>query len=205
PRRSSDLAWILWPLPEDVARPAPVPGRVLEDRYGRVLRTTRAPDGSRGGWLPLAEMDPELIRAFIAAEDHRFFDHHGVDLRAAARAARDNLAARRIVAGGSTITMQLARMLRPIPRTWLGKARQALWALRIETHLDKPAILEAYLNRVPLGQAAVGVEAASQLYFGASAAELGLGQAALLAALARAPSRDNPLVAPERARERRAR
>ncbi|HEX7088574.1 MAG TPA: transglycosylase domain-containing protein, partial [Longimicrobiales bacterium] len=198
-------AWILWPLPEDVARPAPVPGLVLEDRYGRVLRTTRAPDGSRGGWLPLAEMDPELIRAFIAAEDHRFFDHHGVDLRAAARAARDNLAARRIVAGGSTITMQLARMLRPIPRTWLGKARQALWALRIEAHLDKAAILEAYLNRVPLGQAAVGVEAASQLYFGASAARLGLGQAALLAALARAPSRDNPLVAPERARERRAR
>jgi penicillin-binding protein 1C len=150
-------------------------------------------------------MDPDLILAFIAAEDRRFFDHHGVDLRAAARAARDNLAARRIVAGGSTITMQLARMLRPIPRTWLGKARQVLWALRIEAHLDKSAILEAYLNRVPLGQAAVGVEAASQLYFGASAAELGLGQAALLAALARAPSRDNPLVAPERARERRAR
>lgn len=198
-------AWIAWPLPEDVARPGPVPGLVLEDRYGRVLRTTRAPDGSRGGWLPLAEIDPELIQAFIAAEDRRFFDHRGVDLRAAARAARDNLAARRIVAGGSTITMQLARMLRPVPRTWLGKARQALWALRIEAHLDKPAILEAYLNRVPLGQAAVGVEAASQLYFGASASELSLGQAALLAALARAPSRENPLVAPERARERRAR
>ena len=198
-------AWIAWPLPDEVARPGPVPGLVLEDRYGRVLRTTRAPDGSRGGWLPLAEIDPELIQAFIAAEDRRFFDHRGVDLRAAVRAARDNLAARRIVAGGSTITMQLARMLRPMPRTWLGKARQALWALRIEAHLDKPAILEAYLNRVPLGQAAVGVEAASQLYFGASAAELSLGQAALLAALARAPSRDNPLVAPERARERRAR
>ena len=199
------VAWIAWPLPDDVARPGPVPGLVLEDRYGRVLRTTRAPDGSRGGWLPLAEMDPELIQAFLAAEDRRFFDHHGVDLRAAARALRDNLAARRIVAGGSTITMQLARMLRPMPRTLLGKARQALWALRIEAHLDKSAILEAYLNRVPLGQAAVGVEAASQLYFGASAAELSLGQAAMLAALARAPSRENPLVAPERARERRAR
>src|SRR5690606_19437464 len=100
-------AWIAWPLPEDVAQPGPVPGLVLEDRYGRVLRTTRAPDGSRGGWLPLADVDPELIHAFIAAEDRRFFDHRGVDLRAAARAARDNLAARRVVAGGSTITMQL--------------------------------------------------------------------------------------------------
>lgn len=198
-------AWIAWPLPAEVARPGAVPGLVLEDRYGRVLRATRAPDGSRGGWIPLAELDPELIQAFIAAEDRRFFAHRGVDLRAVARAARDNLKAGRVVAGGSTITMQLARLLRPVPRSWAGKVKQTLWALRIEAHLEKPAILEAYLNRVPLGQATVGVAAASSLYFGASAAELSLGQAALLASLARAPSRDNPLVAQDRARERRAR
>ncbi len=199
------VVWIAWPLPEDMARPGPVPGLVLEDRYGRILRTTRAPDGSRGGWVPLSELDPELIQAFIAAEDRRFFEHRGVDLRAVARAVRDNLAAGRVVAGGSTITMQLARLLRPMPRSWAGKLKQALWALRIEAHLDKSAILEAYLNRVPLGQATAGVAAASSLYFGASAGELSLGQAALLAGLARAPSRDNPLAAPERARERRAR
>ncbi|HEY8469036.1 MAG TPA: penicillin-binding protein 1C, partial [Longimicrobiales bacterium] len=119
------------------------------------------------------------------------------------RALRDNLAAGRVVSGASTLTMQTARLLRPTPRSWPGKLAQALWALRLEAHLDKATILEQYLNRVPLGQGAVGVEAAARLYFGRSARDLSLGQAALLAGLARAPSRDNPLVDPARARERR--
>jgi penicillin-binding protein 1C len=154
--------------------------------------------------VPLADMDPDLLAAFLVVEDRRFYRHAGVDPRALARAALADLRARRIVAGGSTITMQLARLLRPTPRTWRGKASQALWALRLERRLSKQAILEQYLNRVPLGQGAVGVEAAAVLYFGAHAADLSLGQAALLAGLARAPSGDNPLVAPRRARARRA-
>jgi penicillin-binding protein 1C len=99
--------------------------------------------------------------------------------------------------------MQLARMLRPTPRDWIGKVGQSLWALRLERHLGKQAILEQYLNRVPLGQGAVGVVAGAALYFGAAADGLSLGQAALLAGMARAPSSDNPLVAPSRARRRR--
>ena len=99
--------------------------------------------------------------AFLAAEDRRFRRHHGVDIRAAARAAWSNLKAGRVVSGGSTITMQVARMLRPAPRTWSGKVRQAMWAMRLERHLGKDAILEQYLNRVPLGQGAVGVQAAA--------------------------------------------
>jgi penicillin-binding protein 1C len=177
---------------------------VLLDRAGLPLRSTRAGDGHLRRWVPLAEMDPDLIAAFLAVEDYRFYEHLGVDPRALARAALADLRAGRIVSGGSTITMQLARLLRPSGRTWRGKAAQALWALRLERGLPKQTILEQYLNRVPLGQGAVGVEAAATLYFGAHAGELSLGQAALLAGLARAPSGDNPLVSPHRARSRRA-
>lgn len=195
-------AWVGWPLPAGMAAPAPVPRLTVEDRAGLPLRTTRADDGSRGGWTPLGEVEPRLIQAFLAAEDHRFFAHHGVDARAVARALRDNVRGGRR-AGASTLTMQTARLLRPIPRTWTGKARQAMWALRLDSHLEKDALLEQYLNRVPLGQATVGVSAASSLYFGRTARDLSLGQAALLAGIARSPARDNPLASAERARRRR--
>ncbi|HEU4560757.1 MAG TPA: penicillin-binding protein 1C [Longimicrobium sp.] len=194
--------WIALPLPRGTAATAPVPRLVLEDRGGLPLRSTRAQDGSRGGWTPVAEIDPRLIQAFVSAEDHRFFSHRGVDVRSVGRAVRDNVRGERR-SGASTLTMQTARLVRPVDRSWTGKARQAMWALRLEAHLPKRAILEQYLNRVPLGQGAVGVSAASSLYFGASARELSLGQAALLAGVARSPSRDNPLVSPERARARR--
>ena len=197
--------WLTRPLPSALLR-ASAPGLVLLDRAGLPLRSTRAGDGSLRRWVPLAELDPDVIAAFLAVEDRRFYAHHGVDPRALLRAAVDDIRAGRIVSGGSTITMQLARLLRPGPasRTWRGKAVQALWALRLERQLPKQAILEQYLNRVPLGQGAVGVEAAAGLYFGAHATELSLGQAALLAGLARAPSSDNPLVSPRRASARRA-
>jgi penicillin-binding protein 1C len=195
-------AWLSRDLPPDLLR-SPGPGLVLLDRTGLPLRTTRSADGSLRRWVPLADLDPDVLAAFLAVEDHRFYRHPGVDARALARAARTDLVARRVVAGGSTITMQLARLLRPSSRSWPGKATQILWALRLERHLGKQAILEQYLNRVPLGQGAVGVEAAATLYFGAHSTELSLGQAALLAGLARAPSSDNPLVAPRRAALRR--
>ena len=194
--------WVARPLPAGVvAHDTRVV--TLVDRFGGELRTTRTADGSRGGWWPLADMDPDLIAAFVAAEDRRFYRHPGVDLRAIGRTAWTNLRAGRVVSGGSTITMQVARMLRPGARGWSGKARQALWALRLERHIGKQAILEQYLNRVPLGQGAVGVTAAAALYYDARAGDLSLGQAALLAGLARAPSSDNPLVSPARAGRRR--
>ncbi len=198
------FAWISRPIPSQLLRSGLEPGTVLRDREGRLLRDARAVDGSRRRWVPLDRVDPDLIAAFLAAEDRRFYRHHGVDLLAAARAARANLRAGRIVSGGSTITMQLARILQPSPRTWLGKGAQVVWALRLERHLDKQTILEQYLNRLPLGQGSNGVESAASLYFGATATELSLGQAALLAGLARAPSADNPLVSPGRAEARRA-
>jgi penicillin-binding protein 1C len=178
-------------------------GVTIVDRHGLPLRSTRAADGSNARWVPYAEIDPNIINAFIAVEDRRFWDHRGIDVRALARAVRDNLRDRHVVSGGSTITMQLARLARPSARSWGGKVAQALWALRLERHLGKQQILEQYLNRVQLGQGTVGVQAGSALYFGASVSELSIGQAAALAGLAHAPSRDNPQVSPRRARARR--
>lgn len=198
------LVWVESPLPPDLAHPGPVRRLVLLDRHGTPLRATRTDAGIRGGWTPLNDLDPKLLQAFLAVEDHRFFSHHGVDMRAIARSLYLDLRARHIVSGGSTVTMQLVRLLRGTPRTWPGKLSQILWALRLEAHLDKQSILEQYLNRVPLGQGAVGVTAASEVYFGSSAASVSLGQAALLASLAHAPARDNPFAAPGRARLRRA-
>jgi len=197
--------WIALPLPRTLTSPPRVASLTLQDRNGLVLRSTRAGDGSLHRWLRLGEIDPDLLEAFVAGEDHRFYEHHGVDPRAVGRALKDNLRARRVRSGASTITMQLARLLQPgAGRTWHGKVIQTFWALRLEAHLSKQQILEQYLNRVPLGQGTVGVDAAAALYFNATAARLSLGQAALLAGLASGPSTDNPFVAPDRARTRRA-
>lgn len=194
--------YVLWPLPDDLASRA-VSGIRIEDRHGLVLRTTRAEDGNLQRWTSLDVLDPDVIAAFVAVEDHRFFEHRGVDLRAIARAARDNLRGGRVLAGASTITMQLARIYHGTSRNWAGKLAQVVQAWRLEWQLDKSTILEQYLNRVPLGQGAIGVPAAANLYFNRSASDLSLGEAALLAGLARAPSSNNPIVSSTRATLRR--
>ncbi|MEP7000085.1 MAG: penicillin-binding protein 1C [bacterium] len=197
-------AWIALPIPAGVMARANAQGLTIVDRHGVPLRSTRSADGSHEQWIAYERIDPDLINAFVAVEDHRFWDHHGVDARAIARATRDNLNASKVTSGASTITMQLARLLHSSPRRWDGKLSQAMWALRLEAHLSKQQILEQYLNRVQLGQATVGVGAASALYFNASASELSLGQAATLAGIAHAPSRENPYTSPKRAGARRA-
>jgi penicillin-binding protein 1C len=196
------MIWLSRPLPAALLS-ANAAGVLIEDRNGVRLRSTRAQDGSNSRWVSYDQIDPDLINAFVAIEDKRFWEHGGVDTRAVARAARDNFRAKRIVSGASTITMQLARLVKPVPRTLIGKTREALWAMRLEHHLTKQQILEQYLNRVHLGQNAIGVSAATALYFKASPSELSLGEAATLAGLAHAPSRDNPHVSAPRARSRR--
>jgi penicillin-binding protein 1C len=198
----SAAVWIAMPLPLSV-RSMGEQGVTIQDRDGLALRSTRTSDGSHARWVPYDEIDVDLINAFVTVEDRRFWDHSGIDLRAVARATRDNLRARQIVSGASTITMQLARLVEPARRSWTGKVMQLFWALRLERHLSKQEILEQYLNRVELGQATVGVAAATTLYFGASPSDVSLAQAATIAGLAHAPSRDNPYSAPSRARRRR--
>lgn len=196
------LGWVAWPLPASVTARADGVALTVVDRNGLPLRATRSADGSQERWVPFDRIDPDAINAFVAVEDRRFWEHRGVDLRAVLRAARDNVDAGKVVSGSSTITMQLARLLRGTPRHWAGKAAQTMWALRLEAHLSKQDILEHYLNRLQLGQGAVGIGAASALYFDASASELSIGHAATLAGLAHAPSRDNPHASPTRARAR---
>lgn len=201
---ASFTAWIATPLDPALLRPAKEQSLVMTDRHGVTLRSTRAGDGGLSAWVPLEQIDPQLITAFVALEDHRFFEHHGVDLRAVGRATWDNVRRGHTVSGASTLTMQLARLVAPSGRDLIGKVHQVAWALRLEAHLSKSEILEQYLNRVPLGQGTTGVAAATALYFGATPDHLSLAQAATLAGLAHAPSSDNPFVSPVRALRRRA-
>ncbi len=145
-----------------------------------------------------------VVRAFLAAEDSGFFSHEGLDLAGILRAAWANLRERRVVQGGSTITQQVAKSLLLSPeRSLRRKLREAVLAVRIERNLTKRQILFLYLNQIYLGHGAYGIESASEIYFGISAPELSLAQAALLAGLPRAPSRYDPYRHPGRALDRR--
>jgi penicillin-binding protein 1C len=179
----------------------------LTDRHGALLREYLSPGLSRRDLTPLEGFSPHLINAVIAAEDKRFWKHPGADPMAIARAALTDLRARRIVSGGSTITMQLARIslgLAPGPRTFRRKAKETLLAFLIERRHSKREILEAYLNVTPTGPGTFGFAAASKLYLGKPPRNLSPAEAALLAGLPAAPSRLNPFRNPERALERRA-
>jgi penicillin-binding protein 1B len=158
--------------------------------------------------IRLEETPRVLIDAVLAAEDHRFFEHAGVDLRALARAAWANLRAGRVKEGGSTITQQLVkvRLLSP-QRTLPRKMREAWLAALVEWQYSKQRILEAYLNEIYLGQrgpiALRGIGAATRTYFGKEVHQVTTAEAALLAAIIRGPNLYSPVVDPDRARDRR--
>ena len=161
--------------------------------------------GSRSNAVPVSELPAVLIQAVTAVEDRRFFTHRGVDIIGIARAAIVNLFAGRIKQGGSTITQQLAKTLFLQPdRTLKRKFQELLLALWLEQRLGKDAILGLYLNRVYFGAGSWGVEAAARRYFGTSARDIGLAEAAMLAGLLKAPSRYAPSANPSGAAERAA-
>ncbi|MBT8491909.1 MAG: transglycosylase domain-containing protein [Deltaproteobacteria bacterium] len=180
---------------------------VLTDRHGRVLRTVSAAHGlpRREAWVELDELPAIAIATVVHSEDERFFDHPGVDWRGIARAAALNIKERRLGYGGSTITMQLVRMIHhPNPaRTFRKKIVEAVLALRLERALGKRAILEHYLNRAYYGNGAYGLEAAARTYFGKSAAALSDGEATFLVVIPRAPTAYDPVVDPAAAIRRR--
>jgi penicillin-binding protein 1A len=153
--------------------------------------------------LPYERFPPTLIKAFIAAEDRRFFEHGGIDYRGILRAAGANLRAGEVAQGGSTITQQVAKSFLSTERTMERKIREAILARRIETRYSKRDILTLYLNQIFLGHGIYGVAAAARRYFDKSIDELDVGEMAMLAGLARAPSRFSPLTSIERARARR--
>ena len=154
--------------------------------------------------VTLDQVSRHMIDAIVAVEDRRFYSHCGVDPVRIVGAAVRNIRAGRIREGGSTITQQLARAVRLSPaRTFERKLREAMLALRLEQRYSKERILQEYLNTVYFGEGYYGVEAAARGYFGKNASALTPPEAALLAAVVRAPSRDAPSVAPERALGRR--
>ncbi len=178
-----------------------LPSVVILDRNGEEL----AARGPRyGKAVAVEDLPPFLIEAFLATEDRRFYTHRGVDIRGLARAAVVNFRRGAVVEGGSTITQQLARNLFLSPeQTYVRKAREALLAVWLEGRLSKDEILSLYLNRIYLGAGAYGVETAARTYFGKSAREVSLSEAAMLAGLPKAPSTlaptQNPIGATERA------
>ncbi len=187
----------------EALRPGQAP--LLLDRDGRPFARLR-PEGQ--GLATLAELPPYVAQAFVAVEDRRFFSHHGVDWRRVAGAAWANLRAGRLEEGSSTLTMQLARnafreRLSARERSFERKLGEVRVARAIEARFAKRDILELYLNEISFGGGARGIEAAAHRYFDRPAAGLDLPQAALLAALPKAPSDYDPRRHPGRALDRR--
>ena len=195
------------PSPDGLTTGRVAPSTIIYDRHGRVLYQIMDPQSGRHEPLPLDQIPLRLRQATIATEDASFYSNPGVDLRGILRALWINLRGGEVVAGGSTITQQLARNLLLSPqersqRTLLRKLRESILAFRLARSLGKDRILELYLNQTYYGSLAYGVEAAARIYFGRSARDLDLAECALLAGLPQAPGAYNPLANPVDARKR---
>src|SRR5271163_1927908 len=177
---------------------------IVVDRDGRLLRPFTSPDGR---WrLPATthDVDPRYIAMLVAYEDGRFYQHDGVDLRALIRAGAQWLVRGHVVSGGSTLPMQVARLIEPRPeRTIDAKLRQIARALEIERDVGKAGVLDRYLTIAPFGGNLEGVRAAALAYFGKEPLKLTLAEAALLVALPQAPEARRPDRSPEAARAAR--
>ena len=145
--------------------------------------------------VPFDKIPTHTINAFIAVEDARFFQHKGIDFLGIVRALFKNIKARRIEQGGSTITQQVTKslLLKNPARTYKRKVREVLLSLQIEKEFSKNKILSLYLNQIYMGHGLYGIEAASEVYFGKDTRKLNTAESALLAGLAQAPSRDDPI------------
>ncbi|HXW00356.1 MAG TPA: transglycosylase domain-containing protein, partial [Anaerolineae bacterium] len=179
------------------------------DRDGNLLWEIIDPTGGRRTIVGLEQISPALIQATVATEDRFFYSNVGVDPIAVIRAIYYNVTEGEIVSGGSTITQQLARgvLLSPEERTeqsFSRKVKEAILAVEINRQYTKKQILEIYLNQIYYGNLAYGIEAASQTYFGKSAKELTLPEAAMLAGLPQSPTIHDPHVNPEGAKARQA-
>ncbi len=166
---------------------------MVVDRDGRLLRAFATADGRWRLPIRVDQVDPRYIQALLGYEDNRFYAHRGVDPLAMLRAFGQFMFNGHIVSGGSTITMQVARLLEPRDQRTLGaKLRQTVRAIEIERKLTKSEVLALYLNLAPFGGNLEGVRAASLAYFGHEPRRLTLGEAALLVALPQSPEARRP-------------
>ncbi|MGM7723589.1 transglycosylase domain-containing protein [Metabacillus sp. Hm71] len=160
-------------------------------------------NGQKRYWVNLDDISEHVLQATIAIEDRSFYDHNGFDYKRIAGAALADLRAMAKVQGASTITQQYARNLfLEHEKTWIRKAREAFYTIRLEQNYSKDAILEGYLNTIYYGHGVYGIEAAAKYYFGKNSSELSLAEAAMLAGIPKGPSVYSPYANQERAKER---
>lgn len=187
------------PDPERLARDA----RLVVGEDGAILGGHLSADAKWRFEAELTKVDPVYLDMLIAYEDWNFRSHKGVDAAAALRATGQAVRHGRIVSGASTLTMQLVRLYDPRPRGLQAKVLETLRAVKLERHLGKDEILQAYLTAAPFGGNIEGVRAASLVYLGKEPAELSMAEAALLVALPQAPEARRPDRAPQAARAAR--
>jgi len=173
--------------------------KVITAEDGTPLRSFADEQGIWRYPIKLSEVSPLYIEALIQYEDRWFWSHPGINPFSITRALLQNLSNNRIVSGGSTLTMQVARLISPHSKSILGKIKQIAIALQLEVHFSKQQILTYYLNHAPFGGTIEGIQAASYTYLGRSAAELSHAEAALLTVLPQSPSRNRPDRHPDRA------
>ena len=192
------LVWVMLPKPAlygDIGF-----STLVTDREGRPLKLVAAKDGRYRLFTPLDDIAPEAREATLLYEDRGFYRHHGVDPLALARAAWTTYVRRSRVVGGSTITMQLARLRFGLDtRSVFGKLVQCVRAVQLERHYGKHEILEAYLNLAPYGGSIEGIGTASRVYFDKPASSLGLGEALALVVIPQNPTDRFPVSAAGRA------
>ncbi|MFC1743872.1 penicillin-binding protein 1C [Candidatus Riflebacteria bacterium] len=166
--------------------------RIILSRDSQILKVYL--NRNKQLFLPvnLKNINSTIIKAIISVEDKRFFQHPGIDLFAVARALYLNLKAGKVKSGASTISMQVARLLSPAPRTLVNKIKESFKALQLEIKYSKREILELYLNLLPFGGNIVGVETAAKVYFGKTSENLELHEAATLAGIPKNPNFFNP-------------
>jgi penicillin-binding protein 1C len=184
----------------------PLPA-VLEQDYstlsldpdGRLLRISLSPRDKYRIRLPLSQMDEHLKKGFLLYEDRYFYRHPGINPFAILRSALANIRNQRVIMGGSTITMQIAKLMEPKRRTWKAKIIEGFRALQLEAAYSKDELFELYLNTIPMGGNIEGVGAASYLYYGKPAQHLSFGEIALLIGLPRSPNSYRPDLHPQAA------
>jgi penicillin-binding protein 1A len=190
------------PVPDLKTYAATAPG--MTALYGQDGTLIAELSTERREIVPFDYVPATLVDAFLSTEDRRFFSHGGFDLRGTLRAFAANLKAGGVKQGGSTITQQVAKSFLSSERTWSRKLKELIFARRLEAAYTKKEILSLYLNHIFLGNGAYGVEAAARKYFDKDVRELNLGQLAMIAGLAQAPSRYSPFVDEDAAYKRRA-
>ncbi|MBE0432935.1 penicillin-binding protein 1C [candidate division WOR-3 bacterium] len=183
------------PVPRQRLYPAGFNSVRICDRNGELLREVLSFDHKTSVWVPLERASSWMIKATTLREDKRFLLHPGIDVLAFGRAVHTNIKQGRIVSGGSTITMQVAKMALGLKsRSIPNKILEAVCALKLELQLSKAQILEIYLNRIPYGNRTYGIEAAARFYFGKGCGQLSLAESCMLATIPSAPSLMNPYV-----------